>query len=84
MISPVQAAVGIIVTLVAVGALLYTFYSRTDGVQKTGYGALLMLSIVSLRKLARLKVGTRMVTRGETSSGTPGGIAINRRGCAER
>jgi mono/diheme cytochrome c family protein/plastocyanin len=48
MISPVQAAVGIIVTLVAVGALLYTFYSRTDGVQKTGYGALLMLSIVSL------------------------------------
>ena len=48
MISPVQAAVGIIVTLLAVGALLYTFYSRTNAVEKTGYGALMMLSIVSL------------------------------------
>lgn len=48
MISPVQAAVGIIVALLAVGALLYTFYSRTNAVEKTGYGALLMLSIVSL------------------------------------
>ena len=43
-----QAAVGIIVLLVAVGALLYVFYSRTNSVEKTGYGALVMLSIVSL------------------------------------
>lgn len=48
MIDPVQAAVGIVVLLVAVGALLYIFYSRTNAVEKTGYGALLMLSIVSL------------------------------------
>lgn len=48
MISPAQAAIGIIVALLAVGALLYTFYSRTNAVEKTGYGALLMLSIVSL------------------------------------
>jgi len=43
-----QAAVGIIVLLVTVGALLYVFYSRTNSVEKTGYGALIMLSIVSL------------------------------------
>jgi mono/diheme cytochrome c family protein/plastocyanin len=48
MISPLQAAVGIIVALIAVGALLYTFYSRTNAVEKTGYGALMMLSIISL------------------------------------
>jgi mono/diheme cytochrome c family protein/plastocyanin len=48
MIDPVQAAVGIIVLLIAVGALLYIFYSRTNAVEKTGYGALIMLSIVSL------------------------------------
>jgi plastocyanin/mono/diheme cytochrome c family protein len=48
MISPVQAAVGIIVALLAVGALLYTFYARTNSVEKTGYGALMMLSIISL------------------------------------
>ena len=48
MIDPVQAAVGIVVALIAVGALLYVFYSRTNAVEKTGYGALIMLSIVSL------------------------------------
>src|SRR3989442_9766415 len=48
MIDPVQAAVGIIVLLLAVGALLYVFYSRTNAVEKTGYGALIMLSIISL------------------------------------
>ena len=48
MIDPVQAAVGIIVALLGVGALLYVFYSRTNSVEKTGYGALLMLSIVAL------------------------------------
>ena len=48
MVNPVQAAVGIIVLLVTVGGLLYIFYSRTNAVQKTGYGALIMLSIISL------------------------------------
>jgi mono/diheme cytochrome c family protein/plastocyanin len=48
MIDPVQAAVGIVVALVAVGALLYVFYSRTNAVEKTGYGALIMLAIISL------------------------------------
>src|SRR5437016_5831202 len=43
-----QAAIGIIVLLVAVGALLYVFYSRTNSVEKTGYRALIMLSIISL------------------------------------
>jgi len=48
MIDPVQAAVGIVVALVAVGALLYVFYSRTNAVEKTGYGALIMLAVISL------------------------------------
>src|SRR5579859_135678 len=48
MIDPVQAAVGIVVALLAAGALLYVFYSRTNAVEKTGYGALIMLSIISL------------------------------------
>src|SRR5215467_9904290 len=43
-----QAAIGIVVALVAVGALLYVFYSRTNAVEKTGYGALIMLAIISL------------------------------------
>ncbi len=48
MINPGQVAVGIIVALVVVGALLYVFYSRTNAVEKTGYGSLIMLSIISL------------------------------------
>src|SRR5579863_876356 len=48
MIDPVQAAVGIVVLLITVGALIYIFYSRTNAVEKTGYGALIMLSIISL------------------------------------
>ena len=48
MIDPVQAAVGIVVALLAAGALLYLFYSRTNAVEKTGYGALVMLAIISL------------------------------------
>jgi plastocyanin len=43
-----QAAVGIIVLLVVAVGLLYLFYSRTNAVEKTGYGALAMLSIVSI------------------------------------
>jgi mono/diheme cytochrome c family protein/plastocyanin len=48
MTDPVQAAIGIVVVLIAVGALLYVFYSRTNSVEKTGYGALIMLAVVSL------------------------------------
>src|SRR4249919_2215789 len=48
MTDPVQAAIGIIVVLVVVGALLYLFYSRTNSVEKTGFGALMMLAVVSL------------------------------------
>jgi len=48
MTDPVQAAIGIIVVLVVVGALLYVFYSRTNSVEKTGFGALIMLAVVSL------------------------------------
>ncbi|HEX6481686.1 MAG TPA: c-type cytochrome [Ktedonobacteraceae bacterium] len=48
MIDPVQAAIGIVVLLIVVGALLYLFYSRTNAVEKTGYGALIMLAVVSI------------------------------------
>lgn len=43
-----QATVGIIVLLVVVGGLLYIFYSRTNAVEKTGYGSLIMLALVCL------------------------------------
>ena len=43
-----QVVVGVILLLIAVGGLLYIFYSRTTGVEKTGYGALIMLAVVSL------------------------------------
>jgi plastocyanin/mono/diheme cytochrome c family protein len=48
MVDPGQVAIGIIVMIVVVGALLFIFYSRTNAVEKTGYGALIMLSVVSL------------------------------------
>jgi mono/diheme cytochrome c family protein/plastocyanin len=48
MIDPIQATIGIVVLLITVGALLYVFYSRTNAVEKTGYGALMMLALVSL------------------------------------
>jgi plastocyanin len=43
-----QVAVGLIVLLVVVGGLLFIFYSRTNAVEKTGYGSLIMLAVVSL------------------------------------
>ncbi len=43
-----QAAVGIVLLLIVVGGLLYLFYSRTNAVEKTGYGSLIMLSLVSI------------------------------------
>src|SRR6266498_2129070 len=43
-----QGAIGIVVLLAVAGGLLYLFYSRTNAVEKTGYGALAMLSIVSI------------------------------------
>ncbi len=48
MTDPVQAAIGIVVVLVVVGALLYVFYTRTNAVEKTGFSALMMLAVVSL------------------------------------
>lgn len=43
-----QAAVGLILLLIVVGGLLYIFYSRTNAIEKTGYGSLIMLALVSL------------------------------------
>jgi len=48
MINFGQAAIGIIVLLVVVGGLLFIYYSRTNAVEKTGYGSLIMLALVSL------------------------------------
>ena len=44
----VQAAVGIIILLVVVGGLLYIFYSKTNAVEKTGFGSVIMLGLVAL------------------------------------
>lgn len=44
----IQAAVGLILVLVVVGGLLFVYYSRTNAVEKTGYGSLIMLLLVSL------------------------------------
>ncbi len=41
-------ALGIIAALVATGGLLYMFYARSNAVEKTGSGALIMLAIVSI------------------------------------
>lgn len=43
-----QVVVGIILMLVVVGGLLYIFFSRTNVIEKTGYGSLIMLALVSL------------------------------------
>ena len=76
MTDPAQAAIGIVVALIVVGALLYIFYSRTNPVQKTGYGALVMLAVVSLlipvfwitesnaQELSKLRQHTTDVSRG--------------------
>lgn len=48
MIDPIQTAINLLVLVIAVGALLFVFYSRTNAVEKTGYGALIMLAVVSL------------------------------------
>jgi mono/diheme cytochrome c family protein/plastocyanin len=64
MIDTGQVIIGIVVLLVVVGALLYIFYSRTNAVEKTGYGALIMLSIVSLM----IPVFWIMETNGQTQA----------------
>jgi plastocyanin/mono/diheme cytochrome c family protein len=48
MIDPFQITVGVVVIIIVIGAFLYIFYSRTNAVEKTGYGALIMLALVSL------------------------------------
>ncbi|HEY0752603.1 MAG TPA: c-type cytochrome [Ktedonobacteraceae bacterium] len=64
MIDPVQAAVGIVVLLITVGALIYIVYSRTNAVEKAGYGALIMLAIVSIM----IPVFWIMETNGQTQA----------------
>lgn len=48
MVNIGQVVVGVILLLLVVGGLLYIFYSRSNAVEKTGYGALIMLALVSL------------------------------------
>ena len=48
MVNPGYLIVGFIILLIVVGVLLYIFYSRTNAVEKTGFGALIMLALVSL------------------------------------
>src|SRR5205807_8421539 len=48
MIDPIQTAINLLVIVIAVGALLFVFYSRNNAVEKTGYGALIMLAVVSI------------------------------------
>lgn len=43
-----QIAIGIVVLLIVVVGLLVILFSRTNAVQKTGYGSLVMLSLVSM------------------------------------
>src|SRR2546421_9454840 len=43
-----QPTVGFVLLVVVVGGLLYIFFSRTNAVEKTGYGSLIMLALVSL------------------------------------
>jgi plastocyanin len=43
-----QVVVGVILLLIAVGGLLYIFYSRTNAIQKTGASSIIMLALVSL------------------------------------
>ncbi|HVB25394.1 MAG TPA: plastocyanin/azurin family copper-binding protein [Ktedonobacteraceae bacterium] len=48
MVNPFFVIVGFIIVLITVGGLLYIFYSRSNAVEKNGYGALVMLALVSL------------------------------------
>jgi mono/diheme cytochrome c family protein/plastocyanin len=56
--------VGIVVLLITVGALVYIVYSRTNAVEKTGYGALIMLAVISLM----IPVFWIMETNGQTQA----------------
>ena len=48
MINFGQVALGLVLILIVAGGLLFVFYSRTNAVQKNGYGSLAMLGIVTL------------------------------------
>jgi plastocyanin len=48
MVNPFYFILGVIIVLIVVGGLLYIFYSRSNAVEKNGYGALIMLALVSL------------------------------------
>ena len=42
------AFIGVVLLVVVICGLLYIFYSRTNAVEKTGAGSLIMLSVVAL------------------------------------
>ncbi len=42
------AFIGVALLVIVIGGLLYIFYSRTNAVEKTGAGSLIMLSVVAL------------------------------------
>ena len=44
----VPGIIGVILLLIVVGGLLFIFRSRTNAIEKNGYGALIMLAIVAL------------------------------------
>jgi len=48
MVNPFYVIVGFIILLIVVGGMLYIFYSRSNAVEKNGYGSLIMLALVSL------------------------------------
>ena len=43
-----QTAIGLIILVIVIGGLLYIVYSKTNAVEKTGLGSVIMLAIVSL------------------------------------
>jgi len=47
MVNLGQGAVGVVILLIVVAGLLFIFYSRSNAVEKTGYGALIMLAVVA-------------------------------------
>jgi plastocyanin len=43
-----QTAIGLIVLIIVIGGLLYIVHSKTNAVEKTGFGSVIMLAIVAL------------------------------------
>lgn len=47
MVNPFQGFLGLIIIIIAAGMFLLLFRSRTNAVEKTGYGSLIMLALIS-------------------------------------